>query len=75
MAVTHLLSLATGPDQAIPYFVARKLDDAFVPRRRALELDQVVVGAVGRQQRAGVLEVLALGVALQLARVAEMAVV
>ena len=33
--------------------------------RHALELDQVVVGAVRRQQRAGVLEVLALGVALQ----------
>ena len=35
-------------------------NDVLVPRRRALELDQVVVGAVGFQQRTGVLEVLAL---------------
>ena len=36
----------------------------FVAGRRALELDEVVVGAVGRHQRAGVPDVLALGTRL-----------
>ena len=36
-----------------------------IPRRRPLELDQVVVGAVSGEEGAGVLKVLALRVALQ----------
>ena len=42
-----------------------KLNTDYIPWRRPLELDQVVVGAVGGEEGAGVLEVLALRVALQ----------
>ena len=41
------------------------LNGNYVPRRRPLELDQVVVSAVGGEEGAGMLEVLALRVALQ----------
>ena len=49
------------------------LDFDTVPGRHTLELDQIVVGAVGGEQCVGVLEVLALGVALKrlLARLEE----
>ena len=41
------------------------LDFDTVPGRHTLELDQIVVGAVRGEERAGVLKVLTLGVALE----------